>query len=204
MSEFLLAPAEYFKQVVREGLDDRNIKAPEAVEYYLVRMLEHFLDSRNLFHSNSDGALKKEPQTLAEMYLQAQLEEPYIRHEMLRKTADKALYISGFFGESLNRKIVDVDYYAQIGGAAYSSLSLSAKDEASANVYSIFAKKFMDYVDVLTVISHKSMVQSDQNIISLYDKYLRTGSDLARKRLVEMGLYHLAKDEGKKIRKTGS
>lgn len=196
-SGFLLTPTGYFTQMVDEGLQSRKLKAHPSVQRYLVQLLEHFLDSRNLFiKSEFEG--RPQPTTLAEMYLLAQQKETANRQELLRKTGDRALYISGFFGDSLNRKLVDIEYYAQIGGAAYRCLSHTVKDEESVTIYTTFSDRFMDYVDVLTVISHKSMIQSDQGIIHLYDKYLKTGSELARERLVEMGLFHLAKDHLKK------
>lgn len=197
-SEFLLTPSDYFKQIVQEGLEKRRLNAPAPVQGYLVQLLQHFLDTKNLFTPKSEIVEQGAPNTLAEMFLLAQQKDTPNRLELLRQTGDRALYISGFFGDSLNRKLVDIDYYAQIGGSAYRCLASTARSDDTQTVYTTFSERFMDYVDVLTVISHRSMIQSDQSIILLYDKYLKTGSELARERLVEMGLYHLAKDRLKK------
>ena len=36
----------------------------------------------------------------------------------LKQIGDVSLFISGFFSDSLRRKLVDVDYYVSIGGGA--------------------------------------------------------------------------------------
>ena len=107
---------------------------------------------------------------------------------MLRKLGDRTLYISGFFGDSLSRKVVDIDYYAQIGGSAYATLAHCTREDTLAKVYHVFSARFMDFVDVLTFISHQSLIKSDQSILRLYDRYLRTGSELAKDKLIEAGV----------------
>lgn len=168
------------------------------VESYLVRLLQYYLDARNLYEDpyvNETG--QRTPQTLAEAYLIAQNSDLPVRVEMLRKLGDKTLYISGFFGDSLSRKIVDIDYYAEIGGAAYASLAHCTREDTLAKVYSTFSQRFLEFVDVLTYISHQSLVKSDESILRLYERYMRTGSELAKEKLVEMGVLTLPTDQVK-------
>jgi len=184
--------------MVQKGLTQRKIQTYPLVESYLVNLLQYYLDARNLFESeyaNESG--QRNPQTLAEMYLIAQNAEPPTKAEMLRKLGDRTLYISGFFGDSLSRKIVDIDYYAEIGGAAYASLAHCTREDTMAKVYNTFSSRFLEFVDVLTYISHHSFVKSDESILRLYDRYMRTGSELAREKLVEMGVLTLPKDQVK-------
>ena len=119
------------------------------------------------------------------MYLKAGQAVPKVRVDLLKRLGDTSLYISGFFGDSLKKKIVDIDYYAQMGGVAYAALA----DEESANIYSPvykdFSRRFLEYVDVLTYISQQSFVQSDEDLLRLYDRYMATGSKLAEEQLVE-------------------
>lgn len=189
MSALFVSPQGYFTEVVKKGLEQRRIKTYPHVETYLVNLLQHYLDARNLFEHDVDETTgKKSPQTLAEMMLIAHNSEMPQRIEILKKLADRSLYISGFFGDSLNRKVVDIDYYANMGGAAYASLAQYSKEDSVAKVYGIFSKQFMDFVDVLTVISHGSLVKSNESILRLYDRYMRTGSELAKEKLEEMGV----------------
>ncbi len=108
--------------------------------------------------------------------------------------------MSGFFAESFQRKIIDVDYYAEIGGSAYYQLSSVTKEDTMAKVYSVFSSRFVDFMDVLTLISQNSLVQSNQSVLRLYDQYLRTGSELAREKLIEMGVLTLPLDQAKLTR----
>ncbi|MGZ3798493.1 MAG: hypothetical protein ACXVB1_19140, partial [Pseudobdellovibrionaceae bacterium] len=108
--ELFLSPTSFFTELVQNGLTQRKVQTLPLVENYLVNLLQHYLDARNLFdceYASESG--QKNPQTLAEMYLTAQNAELYSKVELLRKLGDRTLYISGFFGDSLSRKVVDID-----------------------------------------------------------------------------------------------
>lgn len=189
MSGLLVSPQDYFKTLVTEGLEARKVKAPASVQGYLVGLLSHYVNTHNLYKNPSkESTESSQPQTLAEMYLVAQQSELLRKLDLLRELGDRALYVGGYFGDSLKRKIVDIDYYIQMGEAAYGQLSTSHRDEELGQVYWTLSSRFVDYVDVLTVISHKVNVHSDQDLLRLYDNYLKTGSELAKERLLELGV----------------
>lgn len=202
MSHLFVSPQEYFSEAVKKGLEQRRIKTYPFVESYLVNLLQHYLDARNLFENEIDEAGKRPPQTLAEMLLIAHNSETTVKLELLKKLGDKSLYISGYFGDSLNRKIVDVDYYANMGGTAYATLANATKEDTLVKVYETFSSRFIDFVDVLTVISQASLVKSNESILRLYDRYMRTGSDLAREKLIEMGVLTLTPEQVKSSRQS--
>jgi hypothetical protein len=180
---------DYFSEMVDVALDERKVKAALPVKNYLVELLQFYLDARNLFEEEVvDESGRRKPQTLAELYLTAHQLELSSKVEMLKKMADRSLYISGFFSDSLQRKIVDVDYYVEMGRSAYGSLAHCTREDSKANIYKTFAQRFGDFVDVLSHFSQKASLQSNQNILRLYDRYLRTGSALDREKLTEMGI----------------
>ena len=195
-TEIFISAEGYFAELVKEGMEFRKIHADPNVEIYLISLLNHYLDARNLFEEPAVEARVKIPKTLAELYMVAQNSEPTIRFELLKKLADRSLYISGFFADSLQRKLVDVDYYAEMGGVAYGELANCAQDSI-AHVYRMFSKRFVEFVDVLSYISQSGQVQSDQNILRLYDRYIKTGSELAREKLIENGIVALPRDQMK-------
>ncbi len=194
-SDILLSADGYFAELVKEGMEFRKIHSDPNVEVYLISLLHHYLDARNLFEQTNENGVRV-PKTLAELYLVAQNSEPTVRFELLKKLGDRSLYISGFFADSLQRKIVDVDYYAEMGGVAYGALADSAQDSI-AHVYRMFSKRFVDFVDVLSYISQSGQVRGDQNILRLYDRYIKTGSELAREKLIENGIVALPRDQMK-------
>lgn len=198
----ITSTSDYFKEIVRDALTHRKIQTYPQVETYLTKLLEYYLDARNLHDENEvvNEAGQRKPKTMAELYMLATQSETKTKIELLKKLADKSLYMSGFFAESFQRKIIDVDYYAEIGGSAYYQLSSVTKEDTMAKVYSVFSSRFVDFMDVLTLISQNSLVQSNQSVLRLYDQYLRTGSELAREKLTEMGVLTLPLDQAKLTR----
>lgn len=183
----LQKPTDFFTEVVRDAMTHRKVKATPLAETYLVQLLEHFVSVDNLFADDQVEGTKSQP-PLAEMFLKAVQSPAHLRVELLKKLGDTSLYISGFFGDSLARKIVDIDYYADMGGTAYQNLSTVVREESSKLIYSELSSRFLDFVEILTFISTKSLVQSNQNLLRLYDRYVTTGSKLAREQLLEQGL----------------
>ncbi|MBX3020439.1 MAG: hypothetical protein KF799_02080 [Bdellovibrionales bacterium] len=183
----LESPRTYFLEQVDGALKRLKFQPLPLSQNYLVDLLEHYLFSSNLFPKDDEtGKAKRE--TLAEMWLKAQNSPTPQRQDLLKKLGDSSLYISGFFGDSLSRKIVDIDYYVDMGGVAYGALASSAADEQRSMMYEEFSQRFSDFVDVLTYISQESLVQTNGDLLRLYGRYIATGSRLAEEQLLEKGL----------------
>jgi hypothetical protein len=105
----------------------------------------------------------------------------------LRSLGDFSLFMSGFFSDSLRRRTVDVDYYVSMGEYAYGSLSRIDED-TFAEVFAELARKFVGYMDVLADVSERTAVTSSGDLLRLYEKWLRTGSSRAGKKLVDRGI----------------
>ena len=93
----------------------------------------------------------------------------------LKQIGDFSLFISGFFADSLHRKLVDVDYYVSIGGTAYTALSRYETDTFSP-VFAELAEKFIRFVDVLSEVSERASLCSNADLLRLYERWLKTGS----------------------------
>lgn len=190
-----MSPEQHFTEVLQEACKQRKIKSFPLLDAYLVNLLKHYLDSKNLFTPFQNDQTEKPPETLAEMYLVAMNAESPKNREIMKILADRTLYLTGFFGDSLQRKIVDVDYYADVGSAAYYNLAIWTKEDTVSSIYKTFSKRFFDFVEVLSYISEKSSIQTDQNVLRLYERYIKTGSELARNKLTELGIATLPKDQ---------
>jgi hypothetical protein len=181
------SPREFFVDRVDQALGRLRFEPLPMSRAYLVDLLQHFIFSNNLFPKDEEtGRSRRE--TLAEMYLKARQLEGAARIELLKKLGDSSLYISGFFGDSLARKIVDVEYYVDMGGVAYGELSSTSSDEKISLVFKEFSSRFNEFVDVLTYISQESLIQTNEDLLKLYDRYMATGSRLAEGQLLEKGL----------------
>jgi hypothetical protein len=95
--------------------------------------------------------------------------------------------MSGFFSDSFRRSVVDVDYYKSMGEYAYGSLSRS-EDDAFAEVFRELSRKFVGFMDVLSDISEHTTLGKSTDVLRLYEKWLRTGSQRDGQRLVEHGI----------------
>jgi hypothetical protein len=191
-----LSPNDYFKEVVGSALQQRNMRTFPMAEAYLVQLLGQYVNSDNFFE---DQEGRKSNPMLAEMFLKAQSTQTMtVKIEMLKRLGDVSLYVSGLFGDSLNRKIVDIDYYADMGGQAYGSLAETIKEDTFRKVFSEYSARFLEFVDVLTLISQKVFLQNNESLLRLYDRYLKTGSELARETLLEKGIISVPYDKEKK------
>ena len=105
----------------------------------------------------------------------------------MKHIGDASLFISGFFSDSLRRKIVDVDYYVQIGAVAYTALSRREADTFSP-VFAELARKFVHFVDVLSEVSERSACNSNADVLRIYERWLKTGSPSSGRLLVKRGV----------------
>ncbi|CAN5378735.1 hypothetical protein BH10BDE1_BH10BDE1_21770 [soil metagenome] len=183
----LISTGDFFIEAVESAFVERRFSTFPSARSYLVKLLEYYVPAGNLFDEVDEQGRRKRS-TLAETFLRAMSEEPHVRAEMLKKMADRALYITGFFSDSLQRKVIDVDYYAEMGVTAYGALADSSREDMAAKVYREYAGKFIAFSEILSTISAQARIQDEANIMRLYETYAKTGSDYARERLLERGL----------------
>lgn len=172
-------PVEFFKERVSEVIARNKIVVSETAEFYIVDLLERYMITENL-----------ESNPLAIQFLKAQETgvSEIEKVKILKKLGDTSLYVSGFFADSLNRKIIDLDYYREMGSIAYRTLSESIKDQQFHELYGELYKQFSGFVDVLNKVSHELLPKTDQNLLHLYEIYIKTGSEAAKKYLIDQGL----------------
>ena len=95
--------------------------------------------------------------------------------------------MSGFFADSFQRKLVDVDYYVSIGGTAYTLLSRFETDTFS-SVFAELGDNFVGFVDVLSEVSERASCSSNADLLRLYERWLITGSPRCGQLLVTRGV----------------
>jgi hypothetical protein len=171
---------EYFKELVDGAMEHQRLRATELTAYYVVQMLAGFIE-RPVGESGGDD------RPLAIRLAEA-LESGGVRQRLgLKQVGDLSLFISGFFSDSLRRKLVDVDYYVCIGGYAYQALSRVEADAVSA-VFAELGEKFVGFVDVLSEVSERTSCASNLDLLRLYERWLKTGSPRSGQLLVERGV----------------
>jgi hypothetical protein len=172
---------EYFKELVESAMARQHLHAADLTEYYVVNLLCQYVRPDVRPDSGDDA------QPLALRLAQALESGGREQRARLRSVGDFSLFMSGFFSDSFARRSVDVDYYRSMGAYAYASLS-RAEDEAFAEVFDELARKFVGFMDVLADISERTTLASTNDLLRIYEKWLRTGSPRDAKRLVELGV----------------
>jgi hypothetical protein len=172
------SPVEYFKELVEGALARQGLVANELTSFYVVHLLTGFIERRD-----GDNA---EDAPLG-IQLARALDGGADRRASLRQIGDLSLFVSGFFADSLRRKLVDVDYYVSIGGVAYQALSRFETDTFSP-VFAELGEKFIAFVDVLSDVSERSSCATNMDLLRLYERWLKTGSRRSGQLLVERGV----------------
>ena len=182
---------EYFQTSVSDALENQNVEAGADTVHYVVNLLTSFSRAEALFERTPDGVMIR---PLALLYAEA-VEGPTVeeRSRALRRLGDVALFISGVFAQSLNRRVVDIDYYVSMGGSAYGHLSetmrATNRGKALSGMFHELASKFVAFVDVLGEVSEASSCKNDIDVLRQYEIWLRTGSARAAGRLRAVGIH---------------
>jgi hypothetical protein len=162
------SPVEYFRELVESAMQHQHLAAGELTSFYLVNLLAGFVH-----FDRSAGAGDEEP--LGVRFVKALQEDGVRQRDGLRQVGDQSLFVSGFFADSLNRSLVDIDYYMQLGEYAYGSLARQG-DGTFGDVFDELAAKFPAFVDVLGEVSERTALASNTDLLRLYEKWLRTKS----------------------------
>lgn len=180
---------DYFRDSLSRATKARALVAGEATEHYVVHLLVGFSRAENLFEQSQQG---NHLRPLAIMLADAlDARHGPERNLQLRRLGDVALFIAGFFGESLARRAVDIDYYSKMGEAAYATLlhsPASRRDELLADVYGELSEKFLKFVDALADVSQEARVFNERDILRLYEVWVKTGSERAAEILQRLGI----------------
>lgn len=174
-------PAEYFKDLVASSLARQHIQAADLTEYYLVNLLCQYV------RLDAAAAAREDGEPLAVRLARALQSVGSEQRARLRSLGDFSLFMSGFFSDSFRRRLVDVDYYVSMGEYAYASLGKRDED-AFSEVFTELATKFVGFTDVLADISERTALSSHTDVLRLYEKWLRTGSERDGQRLVDRGI----------------
>ncbi|OFZ78498.1 MAG: hypothetical protein A2583_05415 [Bdellovibrionales bacterium RIFOXYD1_FULL_53_11] len=180
-------PMDYFRDLLHVALGHLKIKISPDLEYYLVNLLNQFMLSDRLFSRDEKGHMHQEP--LALMIKDAlETSKREHRHAMFRQVGDVSLYTAGFFQDSLQNKMVDVDYYIDMGGAAYKHAAASASAIMLRAVFQELSERFAKFVDVLAEVSDKTGARTEKDLLRIYELWLKTRSKRAEKALKAAGI----------------
>lgn len=185
---------EFFQDSVQTAVARQQVNVADDTVVYVVNMLTEFTHSDVLYEDTPDGRMIK---PLVRFYSEA-VTAPSAReaNNALRRLGDVALFVAGLFAHSLQRSLVDVDYYIAMGGNAYDCLADSIRrsfhGRTFAEIYQELAEKFALLVDVLAEVADEFQSGRDQDLLRLYEIWMLTGSAQAERKLRQSGIEPLA------------
>ena len=180
-------PEEFFRELVTESLGHQKVKVQPETEFYLVQLLSRFMNADHLYRRDEEGHARDEALVLM---VKEALEQPARQAQatLLRQVGDVSLYTAGYFQDSLSRKLVDVDYYIDMGETAYQQVAVRSEDDSLRALYAELAEKFGAFVDVLAEISDKTSPRTEVDLLRQYELWVRTRSERAAKALQDAGI----------------
>jgi len=179
---------DFFRTSIEDVAARQCLTIQPDATHYVVNMLTLFSRSDELYDDeDEDCGLKPLALMLADAANAPTSQE---RNQHLQRIGDVALFIAGFFADSFAHRVVDIDYYINMGGNAYDTLSAEVvgtfRGNAFAPVYRELAHKFQALVDVLNEISEGPGESS--NLVRTYEVWRKTRSRRAESILRQNGI----------------
>ena len=171
---------EFFGEHVARALRDLRLETGPATEGYLVGLLSGYAVSEQI------QVLAQPLVALLQRALEAQGAARPIR---LRELGDAALFLSGFFPDSFERRGLDPSYAASMGGRAYLLAGSQDRDGARRQVLSELARRFVEFARVLDEVRERTALSTDGAVLQLYEHWLRSGSPAVARRLARRGVH---------------
>jgi hypothetical protein len=177
---------DYFALELKTVMEKHKLSARDTSVLYLATLLSRNIESERFFCMGPDG--KPADTLLTDLYiqyLQAKTEEQKV---ILQRLGDICLMISGYFAESVRKKVVDLGFYFGMGGSAYRSLSTLVEENEPRETFDELSVKFEFFSNVLGEMSERSGIQSNKDVLRLYERWITTGSDRLKNILTEKGI----------------
>ncbi len=196
MSEQLVrgeTPVEFFREQLERAMEHQKVSTSAFTQYYLVNLLAGCLRGEL---PPSEPGYDETP--LALLYVRAIQSSRRDRARLLRAMGDTALFISGFFADSVTRRLVDLDYYKAMGGFAYARLAHDEDPRVfGPEVFSELSDRFTEFADLLSEISEASHLATNTSLLKLYQRWVQTGSHRAATLLAQRGITPVDPGEGR-------
>ena len=181
---------DYFRTSIDDVMARQCVDVDPHATHYVVNLLTLYSRSEELYEDDGETyGLRPLALMMADAADAASTEQ---RNYSLQRIGDVALFIAGFFAESLAGKPVDIDYYITMGGNAYGSLSEEVRGTFRGNtfapIYRELAVKFQVLVDVLNEVRDAARRESDVDLLRTYEIWIKTGSRRARNLLRQNGV----------------
>lgn len=184
-SKEAITPKFYFYTAVTDAIKLLGLSVSSWTEYYLVDVL-----TKRVSHCEEEEPL---------VFQLAKAKEARSKLEQLslyKRAGDSALFLLGFFSDLVEKKGIQREYVAAMGGTAYSSAA-DLSPRGFEGVYCDLAEGFEEFAAVLDEVRESTSMHTPQDIVKLYDRWKQTKSKSAEDRLNAQGIFPLRRPTNK-------
>ncbi len=177
----------FFREAVDTAVQSRGIDATPAATTYLAALLADYAKPNQL----NEETLNRPLTLLLDEAMQATGHE---RFERLRTLGDGVLYVSGFFGEHLENRGVEVSYVSALGARAYGNAAGMLRrggGNTGPRVFEELAANFRSFIALLNEVADRLLATSatsDGSVLKLYERWVKTGSSSLADELAALGV----------------
>jgi hypothetical protein len=186
---------EFFSEIVQDSVKSQSCRASDATVLYLSALLADYGKPAQFRRE----VLGQSFTLLLQDALQSQGAE---RFERLRRLGDDVLYVAGFFGDHLANRGVGVTFASALGSRAYNEaaaiLRSSGSSSSGPDVFGELSENFEGFVTVVSDVAdalYAMRARGPRDVLEVYERWQRTGSDNLAGALVTWGLIPQRGDE---------
>ncbi len=141
---------------------------PSELIFYSSKIMDKFGDASALFEEREGKVSEK---ILGTKLLEASHLEMNKKKRLLKDVGDTALMLCGYFSDSLNRKIIDVGYYEELGRTAYQTLDSYVPSVYDMNsFYKMISLSFSQITTMMSLISKDVFTSQESHLLILNQK----------------------------------
>jgi hypothetical protein len=180
----------YFEELLREAMAVERIELAAGSFGYVTKLFSDFATHQGLHGRQRPG--ERGTPALVWLFEEAQqATDRGARFDAYRHLGDVSLIVSGLFTPHVerDRSLVGVDYYVQMGTAAYDTAASLANQSGFSKLLAELALKFDRLVEVLARMAERTTLPVARDLRALYERMLRSPHSPALcERLLEHGV----------------
>lgn len=145
--------AFFYDQLLEVNKKNLN-PLPNETVYYSSLIMDQFGESQKYFDTQEGKVREK---ILGTKLLESSGQPRRVQKRMLRDIGDTALFMCGYFSDSVNKKLIDLSYYHELGRIAYRRLNSHVPELYDyPEFYDLLSKKFQNLTEMIYLVSKKN------------------------------------------------
>lgn len=178
----------FFSDAVTEITKQGNYQVSEITVVYVSGLLAEYVAPPERSHE----ALER---SVTLLLSEARESTGVERFERFRRLGDGVLYTCGFFQEHLEVRGVELSYIQRVGAMAYEALSsMLGKAQEHTDVFAELSARFATIAKLIGEVAELLRIGESvyaKDIVTLYERWQKTGSARIHSALVQQGLLPL-------------